>query len=93
MGLKPIDTDSEPKQRCGSSSKMTSGLTLMPFRASANAGYPKPHHLQGHWTCLKCPQGLEAVYGDGWIDGRTDKLATDGWMDCLYVRLFDRIGG
>ena len=31
-----------------------------------------------------------AVYGDGWIiDGWTG----DGQMDCLYVRLFDRIGG
>ena len=31
MGLKPMGTDLEPKQRCGSSSRMTSGLTLMSF--------------------------------------------------------------
>ena len=29
MGLKPMGTDLEPKQRCNSSSRMTSGLTLM----------------------------------------------------------------
>ena len=63
MGLKPMGTDSEPKQRCGSSSRVTSGLTLMPFRASANAGCSEPHHLQGLWTCLKCPQWLKAVNG------------------------------
>ena len=80
MGLKPMDTDSEPKQRCGSISRMTSGLTLMPFRASANAVCPEPHHLQGHLTCLRCPQGLEAVYGDGWMDGRTNGRRTDGWI-------------
>ena len=31
MGLKPMGTDSEPKQRCGSSSRMTAGLILMPY--------------------------------------------------------------
>ena len=51
MGLKPMGTDSEPGQICGSSSRMTSGLTLMPFWASANAGCPEPHRLMGHWTC------------------------------------------
>ena len=51
MGLKPMGKDSQPKKRCGSSSWMTSGLTLMPLRASAKAGCPEPHHLQGHWTC------------------------------------------
>ena len=49
---------------CGSSSRITSGLALMPFRAFANAGCPEFHHLQGHWTCFKCPQGLKTVYGD-----------------------------
>ena len=69
MGLKPMGTASEPKQRCGYSSRVTSGLTLMPFRASANAGCTEPHHMHGHWTCRKCPQELKAVYGDGWMDG------------------------
>ena len=80
MGLKPMGTDSEPKQRCGPSSRMTSGLTLMPFRASANARCPEPHYLQGHWTCLKCPQGLKGSLWR-WMDGRTGKRATDGSMD------------
>ena len=80
MGLKPMGTYSEPKQRCGSSSRITTGLTLMPFRASANAGCPEPHHLQGHWTRLKCPQGLKAVYGDEWMDGHTNGRQRDGWM-------------
>ena len=71
MGMKPMGTYSEPKQRCGSSSRITSELILMPYRASANAGCPEPSHLQGHWTCLKCPQGLKAVYGDGWMDRQT----------------------
>ena len=62
MGLKPMGMDSEPKQRCGSSSRMTCGLTLMPFRAYANAVCPEPHHLQGHWTCLKYQLGLKAGY-------------------------------
>ena len=30
---------------------------------------------------------------DRWMDGMTEERATDRWMDCLYVRLFDRIGG
>ena len=35
-----------------------------------------------------------AVYGGGWImDGWTDGRTGDGRIDCLYVRLFDRIGG
>ena len=80
MGLKPMGTYSEPKQRCGSSSRITTGLTLMPFRASANAGCPEPHHLQGHWTRLKCPQGLKAVYGDEWMDGHTSGRQRDGWI-------------
>ena len=80
MGLKPMCTDSEPKQRCGSSTRMTSGLTLMPFRASANAGCPEPHHLQGNWTGLKCPQVLKAVYGDGWMDEQVNGRRTDGWI-------------
>ena len=86
MGLKLMGTDSEPKQRCVSSSRMTSGLTLMQFRASANAGCPEPHHLQGHWICLKCPQGLKAVYGDGWIDGQTNGRRTDEWIVCWLVK-------
>ena len=73
-----MGTDSEPKQRCGSSSRMTSGLTLMPFQASANAGCFEPHHLQGHWTCLKCPQGLKAVYG--WMDRQTGDERMDGFL-------------
>ena len=80
-----MGTDSEPKQRCGSSSRMTCGLILMPFRASANAGCPEPHHLQGHWTCLKCPQGLKAVYGDGWMDGQTNGRRMDGLFVCWLV--------
>ena len=59
----------ESKQRCGSSSTMTSWLTLL-YRASANARYPEPHHLKGHWTCLECLRGLMAIYGDGWIMDR-----------------------
>ena len=37
---------------------MTSGLTLMPFRESANASCPEARHLKGHWTCLECMRGL-----------------------------------
>ena len=91
-----MGTDSIPKQRCGSSSRMTSDLTLLQchFENPHRASCPKPHHLKGHWLCLKCPQELKAVYGgewiDRWMDGRTVERATDGWMDCLYVRLCDR---
>ena len=85
VGLKPMGTDSEPRQRCGSSSRMTSGLTLMPFRAFANAGCPEPHHLRGHWTCLKCLQGLKAVYGDRWMDGLTNGRRTDGLLVCPSI--------
>ena len=82
-----MGTDSEPKQRCGSISRMTFSLTLIPFRAFANAGCPEPHHLQGHWTCFKCPQGLKAVYGDGWMDGLTNGRRTDGWIVCMSVHM------
>ena len=93
MGLKPMGTGSEPKQRCGSSSRMTSGLILMPFRAPANPGCLEPRHLQGHWTCLKCPQGLKAVYGDGWIDGQTNGQRTDGWIVCCWSAGCSRLNG
>ena len=32
---------------------------------------------------------LLRLMDNGWIDGRTG----DGGMDCLYARLFERIGG
>ena len=59
-------------------------VTLMPFRASANARSPEHHHLKGHWTCLECLRGLMAVNGDGWImmDGWTDGRRTDGLFVC-----------
>ena len=63
-------------------------FTLMPFRASVNARCP-----QGTLDMLIMPAraygSLWRWMDNGWIDGRTD----DGRMDCLYVRLFDRIGG
>ena len=77
-----MGTDSEMKQRCDSSSRMTSGLTLMPFRASANAGCSEPHHLQGHWTCLNVRKGLRQFME---MDGWTDRQTGDRRMDGLFV--------
>ena len=59
---------------------MTSGLTLMPFRASANAGCPDPHHLQDHAENVR--KGLRQFME---MDGWTDRQTGDGQMDGLFV--------
>ena len=85
MGLKPKGTDSEPKQRYGSSTRMTSDLTSMPFLASANAGCPDPLTLWviGHAENVR--KGLrQFIEMDGW----TDRQTGDGNMDGLFVGRF-----
>ena len=82
MGLKPMGTDSEPKQRCGPSSRMTSGLTLMPFRAPANAGCPMSTIFRVIGHALNARKGLrQFMEMDGWTEGQTG----DGRMDGLFV--------
>ena len=80
MALKPMGKDSEPKQRCGSSSRMTSGVTLMPFRASANAGCPTAFRVIRHAENVR--NGLRQFME---MDGWTDRQTGDGRMDGLFV--------
>ena len=54
MGLKLMGTYSELKQRCGSSSRTTSGLTLMLFRPSANAGWHDNNLISRSDNIISC---------------------------------------